>query len=97
MFKYSEFRSSCEDFVDDFEFCAPVPQKAKPRYYSLKWKTGLKRLMPKLFRGTDSRKLVTKSNFVMAIYELLDKLKRTALKDHGVVIKSAIVSNPLGR
>lgn len=53
----------------------------------------LQELMPKWIHDSYDETF-TRSNFVLSVLDLLEKLKRRALRDHNVRITSAIISRP---
>jgi hypothetical protein len=50
--------------------------------------------MPKWFRISHLPKLLTKSNFIISLVELLDQLKNVSIQEHNITITSAIISRP---
>lgn len=50
--------------------------------------------MPRWFRTPQSPTLLTKSNFIMAIVDLLEEVKRMSLSEHNITITSAVISRP---
>ena len=50
--------------------------------------------MPKWIRAPYDQMPLTRSNFVLSVLDLLEELKRSALRDHNIRITSAIISRP---
>ncbi|CZR51435.1 uncharacterized protein PAC_01311 [Phialocephala subalpina] len=82
-----------------YDLCKHVPRKPRPtpnhRKLLSKWRMRrLQALMPKWFRAPYDQMPLTRSNIVLSVLDLLEELKRNALRDHNIRITSAIISRP---